>query len=94
MDPSIWICRLCLFNLKTMIRPCLIDNIKVMHFSDLLSISLQEVLAEVPLTWSLAGPLISRTKSTWSKAFSEHRCWGQAKVLVGSTTRSASCCSS
>ena len=62
--------------------------------SDLLSIGLQEVLAEIPLTWSLAGPLISRTKSTWSKAFSEHRCWGQAEVLMGCTTRSASYCRS
>ena len=65
-------------------------RIEVMYFSDLLSIGLQEVLTEVPLTWGLARPLISRTKSTWSKPFPEHRCWSQAKVLMRCTTRSAS----
>ena len=69
-------------------------RIEVMYFSDLLSIGLQEVLAEVPLTWGLARPLISRTKSTRSKAISEHRCRGQTKVLMGCTARSSSHCRS
>ena len=69
-------------------------RIEVMYFSDLLSIGLQEVLAEVPLTWGLARPLISRTKSTWPKAISEHRCRGQTKVLMGCTARSSSHCRS
>ena len=69
-------------------------RIEVMYFSDLLSIGLQEVLAEVPLTWGLARSLVSRTKSTWPKPFSEHRRRGQTKVLMGCTARSSSHCRS